>query len=59
MQLMPCGRISHRSRLPGGAISLAPSAIKPACQAWTNDGSKDFVTLAALSVSEIANVVAK
>jgi len=56
---MPCGRISHRSRLPGGAISLAPSAIKPAGQAWTNDGSKDFVTLAALSVSEIANVVAK
>jgi hypothetical protein len=53
MQLMPCGRISHRSRLPGAAISLAPG------QAWTNDGSKDFVALAALSVSEIANVVAK
>jgi N-ethylmaleimide reductase len=58
MQLMLCGRISHPSLLPGGALPVAPSAIKPAGQAWTAEGLKDFVTPRALSVSEIADVVA-
>jgi N-ethylmaleimide reductase len=58
MQLMHCGRISHPSLLPGDAIPVAPSAIKPAGQAWTDSGPKDFVTPRALSVSEIADVVA-
>lgn len=58
MQLMHCGRISHPSLLPGDALPVAPSAIKPAGQSWTNEGLKDFVTPRALSVGEIADVVA-
>ncbi|MET4385033.1 N-ethylmaleimide reductase [Bradyrhizobium sp. F1.4.3] len=58
VQLMHCGRISHPSMQPGGGLPVAPSAIKPAGQAWTNEGLKDFVTPHALSTSEIADVVA-
>ncbi|MGY4818282.1 alkene reductase [Pseudomonas chlororaphis subsp. piscium] len=58
MQLMHCGRISHPSLLPEGALPLAPSAIKPAGQTWTATGLQDFVTPHALSVEEIATVVA-
>ncbi len=58
MQLMHCGRISHPSMLPGGALPVAPSAIRPAGQAWTDSGPQDFVTPRALSVTEIADVVA-
>lgn len=57
MQLMHCGRISHPSLLPGAALPVAPSAIKPAGQAWTDSGQQDFVTPRALSVAEIADVV--
>ncbi|AUG03233.1 alkene reductase [Pseudomonas sp. 09C 129] len=58
MQLMHCGRISHPSLLPEGALPLAPSAIRPAGQTWTATGLQDFVTPHALSVEEIATVVA-
>jgi N-ethylmaleimide reductase len=58
MQLMHCGRISHPSLLPEGALPVAPSAIKPAGQTWTASGQQDFVTPRALSVAEIADVVA-
>jgi N-ethylmaleimide reductase len=58
MQLMHCGRISHPSLLPEGAQPVAPSAIKPAGQTWTASGLRDFVTPRALSVAEIAEVVA-
>lgn len=58
MQLMHCGRISHPSLLPAGALPVAPSAIKPAGQAWTDDGQQDFVTPRALSAAEIAEIVA-
>jgi N-ethylmaleimide reductase len=57
MQMMHCGRISHPLLLPDGAQPVAPSAIKPAGQAWTDDGLQDFVTPRALSIEEIANVV--
>jgi N-ethylmaleimide reductase len=57
MQLMHCGRISHPSLLPGGALPVAPSAIRPAGQAWTAEGLKHFVTPRELSVAEIADVV--
>ena len=43
MQLMHCGRVSHPSLLPDGALPLAPSAIKPAGQTWTANGLQDFV----------------
>jgi N-ethylmaleimide reductase len=58
MQLMHCGRVSHPSLLPGDALPVAPSAIKPAGQTWTASGQQDFVTPRALSVAEIADVVA-
>ncbi|MFC0666520.1 alkene reductase [Azotobacter chroococcum] len=57
MQLMHCGRISHPSLLPDGALPQAPSAIKPAGQTWTATGLADFVTPHALSVGEIASVI--
>ncbi|EJN26930.1 NADH:flavin oxidoreductase [Pseudomonas sp. GM79] len=57
MQLMHCGRISHPSLLPGGALPQAPSAIKPAGQTWTASGLQDFVTPQALTVVEIAAVI--
>ena len=57
MQLMHCGRISHPSLLPDGALPQAPSAIKPAGQTWTATGLQDFVTPHALSMVEIAAVI--
>ncbi len=56
MQLMHCGRVSHPSLL-GGATPVAPSAIKPAGQAWTPVGQVDFEPPRELSVAEIAGVV--
>lgn len=58
MQLMHCGRISHPLLLPDEALPVAPSAIKPAGQAWTPSGQQDFVTPRALSRAEIAAVIA-
>jgi N-ethylmaleimide reductase len=58
MQIMHCGRISHPSLLPGGAVPVAPSAIRPAGQSWTVSGLQDFVAPHALSVAEIGDVVA-
>jgi N-ethylmaleimide reductase len=56
MQLMHAGRVSHPSLL-NGAAPVAPSAIKPAGQAWTPVGQVDFVTPRARGVDEIAGVV--
>src|SRR6201985_614104 len=36
IQLMHTGRISHALNLPEGAQVLAPSAVKPAGQMWTD-----------------------
>jgi N-ethylmaleimide reductase len=36
VQLMHCGRISHPLNMPEGTVVLAPSAIKPAGQMWTD-----------------------
>ena len=58
MQLWHTGRISHPALLPGGAVPVAPSAIKPAGQSWTPSGLQDFVTPRALSVDEIAAIIA-
>lgn len=57
MQLMHTGRISHPDLQPGGAIPVAPSAIRPVGQAWTNEGMKDFVTPHELSISEIGEII--
>lgn len=58
LQIMHCGRISHPSLLPGDVLPVAPSAVKPAGQTWTAGGQQDFVTPRALSLAEIAEIVA-
>jgi N-ethylmaleimide reductase len=57
LQLWHVGRISHPSLQPGGALPVAPSAIKPAGQAFTFTGLLDFVTPRALETKEIAGIV--
>ncbi len=57
LQLWHTGRISHPS-LHGGALPVAPSAIKPKGQAFTNEGLQDHVTPRALETDEIPPIVA-
>ncbi len=56
LQLWHTGRISHPD-LHGGALPVAPSAIRPEGQAFTNDGLKDHVTPRALETDEIPAIV--
>ena len=53
LQLWHVGRISHPSLLPDNVLPVAPSAIKPAGQAFTYAGLQDFVTPRALETGEI------
>lgn len=57
LQLWHVGRISHPSLLPNGALPVAPSAIKPAGQAFTYQGLVDYVEPRALDVSELPAIV--
>ncbi len=57
LQLWHTGRISHPS-LHDGALPVAPSAIKPKGQAFTNSGLQDHVTPRALETDEIPAIVA-
>jgi N-ethylmaleimide reductase len=57
IQLWHVGRISHPDLQPGGALPVAPSAIRPAGQVFTGEGMKDFVTPRALETSEIPGLV--
>jgi len=57
LQLFHCGRISHPSLQPGGAIPVAPSAIKPGGEAMTYTGPSPFVEPRALETEEIAGIV--
>ena len=57
MQLWHVGRISHPSLLPGGALPVAPSAIRPAGQAYTYEGLQDFVTPRAQEREELPALV--
>ena len=57
LQLWHTGRISHPD-LHGGALPVAPSAIKPEGQAFTATGLKDHVTPRALETDEIPAIVA-
>lgn len=58
IQLWHVGRISHPSLLPNGAQPVAPSAIKPAGQAFTYQGLVDYVEPRALDASELSAIVA-
>jgi N-ethylmaleimide reductase len=57
LQLWHVGRISHPSLQPDGQLPVAPSAIRPAGQAFTYEGMLDFVTPRALEIGEIPGVV--
>ena len=56
IQLWHVGRISHPSLL-NGALPVAPSAIKPAGQAFTYQGLVDYVEPRALDASELPAIV--
>lgn len=57
IQLWHVGRISHPSLLPNQTLPVAPSAIKPAGQAFTYQGLVDYVTPRALDASELPAIV--
>lgn len=57
LQLWHVGRISHPSLLPNNALPVAPSALKPAGQAFTYSGLQDFVTPRALETGEIPGII--
>ncbi len=57
LQLWHVGRISHPSLQPNGDIPVAPSAIKPAGEAFTYEGLQAFVTPRALEINEIPSIV--
>ena len=56
LQLWHTGRISHPD-LHGGVLPVAPSAVKPKGQAFTNTGLQDHVTPRALETDEIPAIV--
>jgi len=59
-QLMHTGRISHMLNMPQGAQILAPSAVKPAGQMWTDaEQMQDFPVPKAMSAEEIAQTKAE
>jgi N-ethylmaleimide reductase len=57
-QLWHVGRISHPSLQPRGGLPVAPSAVKPEGQAFTETGFQPFVTPRALETSEIPGLIA-
>jgi N-ethylmaleimide reductase len=59
LQLWHVGRMSHRDLQIDGKTPVAPSAIKPVGQqCYTQEGFKDVETPHALSIEEIAAVIA-
>ncbi|BAE51977.1 alkene reductase [Paramagnetospirillum magneticum] len=58
-QLMHTGRVAVPAFLPGGALPVAPSAIRAEGQAYTDQGMVPMVTPRALETSEIAGVIAE
>ncbi|TPG41916.1 alkene reductase [Roseomonas nepalensis] len=57
-QLWHVGRISHPDLQPGNALPVAPSAITPKGQAFTETGFKPHVEPRALEIGEIPGIVA-
>lgn len=59
LQLWHVGRVSHPDIQPGGALPVAPSAVRAENQkAYTYEGFKDLVTPRALETAEIPGIVA-
>jgi N-ethylmaleimide reductase len=59
LQLWHVGRISHPSFQPGGALPVAPSAIRPKGQAFTAKGFEPIPTPRALELAEMPGMVAQ
>jgi N-ethylmaleimide reductase len=57
-QLWHVGRISHPDLQLDAALPVAPSAVKPEGQAFTEAGFKPFVTPRALTEAEIPGIIA-
>ncbi|MGQ9368641.1 alkene reductase [Azospirillum sp. ST 5-10] len=57
LQLWHVGRISHPSLQPGGALPVAPSAVKPNVKAFTESGFADIPAPRPLAVEEIPGIV--
>lgn len=57
LQLWHVGRISHPDLQPGGALPVAPSALRPAGQVFTGSAMKDYVTPRPLDTDEIPALV--
>ena len=59
LQLWHVGRVSHPDLQPGGALPVAPSAVRAENQqAYTYEGFKPLETPRALETDEIAGIVA-
>lgn len=58
LQLWHVGRISHPSLQPNGQLPVAPSALKPAGDAFTETGLQPFVEPRALDIAEVPGIVA-
>ena len=57
LQLWHVGRISQPSFQPGGGLPVAPSAIRPEAQAFTERGFEPIPTPRALGTEEISGIV--
>ena len=57
LQLWHVGRISHPAFQPNGTPPIAPSAVKPDVQAYTDKGFEPIPTPRAVETSEIAGLV--
>ncbi len=60
VQLIHTGRISHPLNMPEGAQVLAPSAVKPAGQMWTDTQQmQDFPTPKAMTADDLLSTKAE
>jgi N-ethylmaleimide reductase len=60
IQLMHTGRISHPLNLPAGAQILAPSAVRPAGQMWTDAAQmQDFPVPTAMTAEDLEHTKAE
>jgi N-ethylmaleimide reductase len=57
LQLWHVGRISHPTLQPGGALPVAPSALRPEGKRWVGSGLVPVETPRALETDEIAGIV--
>lgn len=57
LQLWHMGRLSHPSLQEGGALPVAPSAIKPEGHTRDATGKKDYVVPRALDTSELPGII--